>query len=201
MSQINTFIFDMGNVLIDYNPFRIMEQIVGDWESSPEIMAATVFSPLWIELDKGALTQEEAVSIMVSLTPQYAEQIQAVMDRWDETLLPNQGMLELVTKLKESGYGLHLLSNASLRFYRYADRFPVMKLMDSIHISASMKLIKPDPRIYQRVLEEQGLRPEACFFVDDLEDNIKGAESQGIHGYQFTTPAAFSQWLYENKFL
>ena len=52
MNGINTFIFDMGNVLIDYNPFRIMEEIVGDWEAIPEIMAATVFSPLWIELDK-----------------------------------------------------------------------------------------------------------------------------------------------------
>ena len=49
MNGINTFIFDMGNVLIDYNPFRIMEEIVGDWEAIPEIMAATVFSPLWIE--------------------------------------------------------------------------------------------------------------------------------------------------------
>lgn len=57
MNGINTFIFDMGNVLIDYNPFRIMEEIVGDWEAIPEIMAATVFSPLWIELDKGAVSQ------------------------------------------------------------------------------------------------------------------------------------------------
>ena len=56
MNGINTFIFDMGNVLIDYNPFRIMEEIVGDWEAIPEIMAATLFSPLWIELAKGAVS-------------------------------------------------------------------------------------------------------------------------------------------------
>lgn len=75
----------------------------------------------------------------------------------DETLLPIPGMLELVSQLKAQGYGLHLLSNASLRFYQYQNRFPVMKMMDSVHISASMRLIKPDPKIYQRVLEEQGL--------------------------------------------
>lgn len=201
MSQINTFIFDMGNVLIDYNPFRIMEQIVGDWEIMPEIMAVTVFSPLWMELDKGSISQEEAVKRMISQAPKYQEQIQAVMDRWDETLLPIPGMLELVTRLKEKGYGLHLLSNASLRFYRYADRFPVMQLMGSINVSASMGLIKPDPRIYQRVLAEQGLSPEACLFVDDLKENIQGAEGCGIQGYRFTTPEAFSLFLAEHKFI
>lgn len=201
MSQISTFIFDMGNVLIDYNPFRIMEQIVGDWEAIPEIMAVTVFSPLWIELDKGSLTQEDAVKRMVSQAPKYQEQIQAVMERWDETLLPVPGMLELVTQLKEKGYGLHLLSNASLRFYRYVGRFPVMKLMDSINVSASMKLIKPNPRIYQRVLKEQGLIPERCLFVDDLGENIRGAQNCGIQGYQFTTPEAFSLFLTERKFI
>lgn len=100
MNGINTFIFDMGNVLIDYNPFRIMEEIVGDWEAIPEIMAATVFSPLWIELDKGAVSQEDAVKTMVRQAPQHQEKIQAVMERWDETLLPIPGMLELVSQLK-----------------------------------------------------------------------------------------------------
>ena len=80
MNGINTFIFDMGNVLIDYNPFRIMEEIVGDWEAIPEIMAATVFSPLWIELDKGAVSQEDAVKTMVRQAPQHQEKIQAVME-------------------------------------------------------------------------------------------------------------------------
>lgn len=201
MNGINTFIFDMGNVLIDYNPFRIMEQIVGDWEAIPEIMAATVFSPLWIELDKGAVSQDEAVKIMIRQAPQHQEKIQAVMDRWDETLLPVSGMLELVAQLKAQGYGLHLLSNASLRFYQYQDRFPVMKLMDSIHISASIRLIKPDPKIYQSVLDAQGLHPEACLFVDDLSDNIQGAQACGIQGYQFSTPDAFSVFLRQNKFL
>ena len=92
MNGINTFIFDMGNVLIDYNPFRIMEEIVGDWEAIPEIMAATVFSPLWIELDKGAVSQEDAVKTMVRQAPQHQEKIQAVMERWDETLLPIPGI-------------------------------------------------------------------------------------------------------------
>ena len=187
MNGINTFIFDMGNVLIDYNPFRIM--------------AATVFSPLWIELDKGAVSQEDAVKTMVRQAPQHQEKIQAVMERWDETLLPIPGMLELVSQLKAQGYGLHLLSNASLRFYQYQNRFPVMKMMDSVHISASMRLIKPDPKIYQRVLEEQGLQPEACLFIDDLKDNIQGAQACGIHGYQFSTPDAFSDFLRRNKFL
>ena len=201
MNGINTFIFDMGNVLIDYNPFRIMEEIVGDWEAIPEIMAATVFSPLWIELDKGAVSQEDAVKTMVRQAPQHQEKIQAVMERWDETLLPIPGMLELVSQLKAQGYGLHLLSNASLRFYQYQNRFPVMKMMDSVHISASMRLIKPDPKIYQRVMEEQGLQPEACLFIDDLKDNIQGAQACGIHGYQFSTPDAFSDFLRRNKFL
>lgn len=117
------------------------------------------------------------------------------MERWDETLLPIPGMLELVSQLKAQGYGLHLLSNASLRFYQYQNRFPVMKMMDSVHISASMRLIKPDPKIYQRVLEEQGLQPEACLLIDDLKDNIQGAQACGIHGYQFSTPDAFSDFL------
>ena len=110
-------------------------------------------------------------------------------------------MLELVSQLKAQGYGLHLLSNASLRFYQYQNRFPVMKMMDSVHISASMRLIKPDPKIYQRVLEEQGLQPEACLLIDDLKDNIQGAQACGIHGYQFSTPDAFSDFLRRNKFL
>ena len=90
----------MGNVLIDYNPFRIMEEIVGDWEAIPEIMAATVFSPLWIELGQRRRFPGGCSKTMVRQAPQHQEKIQAVMERWDETLLPIPGMLELVSQLK-----------------------------------------------------------------------------------------------------
>ena len=199
--MITTFIFDMGNVLLDYNPGEIMKQLVRDPEKFPAVMAATLASSQWALLDQGILTQEEALAQMIQQAPRYQREIEEVMARWDETLAPIPGMLELVAQLKKKGYGLHLLSNASLRFYQYAERYPVMALFDSLNISASMKLIKPDPKIYQHVLRERNLIADACLFVDDREDNIQGAQSCGLHTFQFTSPERFHEFLCSSGFL
>lgn len=178
-------IFDMGNVLLIFDPERTVRSLVGDSPNLREICRATMGGPEWKELDRGSISEEEALGRMISRAPEFREEIELVMARWDELLTPVEGMQALLEELKSRGYTLHLLSNASLRFFQYWGRYPFSSLFNSINVSAQMRMLKPEPGIYRALLRQRALSPEECLFVDDLEENVAGAQAVGIHGLRF----------------
>ena len=186
--MIRNLVFDMGNVLIHYIPQVFMDRLGVPAEDQP-LLAREVFGSVeWIRMDRGTLGQEEAVAAMEARLPrrlwEYARRL--VLGWWlDGPLMPVEGMAALLEELKGLGYGLYLLSNATVRQPEYFPGIPGSQFFDGAVISAHWKVLKPEREIYEILFREYGLEPSECFFVDDLNINVEGALCAGMDGYVF----------------
>lgn len=183
--MIKNIIFDMGNVLLSYEPKIYVRKIIHDVNTAEAVLRELFQGPEWPMLDAGTLTEEDAVKRIQARIPQYAESVQCAMDGWDEMMTPLPGMLEIVAALKENGYRLYVLSNASLRFFSYYEQKEVFHYFDGFVVSAKEKIVKPDPEIYCRLLKRFDLKAEECLFIDDMQQNIAGASKVGMYGHCF----------------
>jgi len=134
----------------------------------------------------GTLTEEEALARWQAQIPERLREVTAEMlAHWHELFRPVEGMAELVRSLKAAGYGCYLLSNTSLRFFDYWERFEALRLLDGRFVSAEYRLLKPDPAIFHKMTEVFGLCPEECYFIDDLPENAEAARSVGMTAFCF----------------
>lgn len=186
--MIKNIVFDMGKVLVDYDDMISCNHFAKSEEEALAIHRELFRSPEWIDMDRGTMTEEEAmVRIKKRLNnPEWNEAAQQCMDHWHEYNLHGKlGMAEVVADMKHRGYGIYLLSNASTRLRRYQHTLPGFQYFDGTIVSAEEKLLKPEPEIYHRLFDRYNLKPEECFFIDDLEVNIQGAAACGMRGYCF----------------
>lgn len=184
--MIRNIIFDMGQVLIYFRPESFLNRYEITAEEK-ELLYREVFQSMeWPLLDWGELTDQEALERMKPRIPAHLHGIAGeLVSMWDRPIEPIPGMAELVKSLKEAGYGIYLLSNASLRHPDYWNRIPGSEYFDGVLVSAFEKLVKPDPAIYGRLLTRFGLQAEECLFIDDAPVNIAGAYLAGIDGIIF----------------
>ena len=184
--MIRNVIFDMGGVLIRFDLGIFLDRLKPD-EADRKLLTDQVFlSVEWARMDRGSMTEEEAVRSICQRVPERLHgAVETLVMHWDEPLLPVDGMYELIRELKEAGYGIYLLSNASLRQHAYWPRIGASRFFDGCLISADEKVVKPQPEIYRLLLERFGLRPEECFFIDDVPANVEGALFCGLHGAVF----------------
>ena len=137
-------------------------------------------------MDRGDHDEPQAAEKMCARLPAHLHaQARELVCHWDEPLVPIPGMAELVAQLKEAGYGIWLLSNASRRQRQYWPRLPVHRYFDGTLISAEEGVIKPGHAIYRRCLQKFGLIAGECFFIDDSAANIAAALELGIRGHEF----------------
>ena len=188
--MIQNIVFDMGNVLIRFEPRLFMER-VGVREEDRELILREVYQTLeWARMDRGSLTEAEAAEIMCARLPERLHsQVHRLVDEWDRPILPVEGMAELLKELKQAGYGLYLLSNASSRQHVYWQRVPGHEYFDGTLVSADEKLAKPQKEIYQRLFDKFSLKPEECLFVDDSPVNMEGAFCCHMPGIVFHNDA------------
>ena len=185
--MIRNILFDMGSVLVDFNPKRFTET-AGLSEADARLIREELFHSIeWAQLDRGTLTDRQILEIM---RPRFPERLWPTLERmvcrWDEPPVMIPGMYELVEALSREGYGLYLLSNAALRHDEYWPRYPVSRFFGNrLLISAHEKITKPDPRFYRLALERFGLDPAECLFVDDVPVNAEGAVFCGIDAILF----------------
>ena len=184
--MIKNIIFDMGNVLIRFDREVFLTRL-GVAQADRELLKREVFQSLeWARMDRGSLTDAEAAQSICRRLPEHLhDAAEKLVQMWDRPILPVPGMLELIRELKEKGYGIYLLSNASLRQHDYWPRVEASRYFDGTLISADVKLVKPQPEIYRLLLEKFDLKGEECFFVDDLPSNVEGAFYVGIPGAVF----------------
>ncbi len=184
--MIRNIVFDMGNVLLRFDPGLFMDRLGVETQDRPLLMREVFKSLEWAQMDRGTLTDGQAVSSICRRLPERLhDTAEKLVTLWDRPILEIEGSFELVRELSGLGYGIYLLSNASLRQHDYWPRVPASGYFDGTLISADVKLIKPQPEIYRLFLETFSLRPEECFFIDDANYNIEGALNAGMSGAIF----------------
>ena len=184
--MIRNIIFDMGGVLLDYCPPRFVDHL-GVGPEDKKLLLQEVFNTVeWFRLDRGTITEEEAAAAMKrNLPPRLHDAVDRMLNWWELDLREVEGMPELLAELKALGFGIYLLSNASVRQPEYFGRLSVSRYLDGGVISAPFKLLKPQREIYELLLREYRLKAEECFFVDDSVANVEGAYCVGITGAVF----------------
>lgn len=183
--KYKNIIFDFGNVIGRFNGRYILQHFCSS-EEDYQILADSIFSR-WPDLDKGTLDYELNIETVASEVPaRLEENVRTFFRDWPlyVDLLPQTA--DFIRELRRTDAKIYLLSNASTYFAEwFSDRDPI-KDFDGIVFSAPLKMAKPEPEIYQYLFNRFDLRPEACFFIDDLEENIQTGRSLGMDGIVFT---------------
>ena len=184
--MIKNILFDMGNVLIHFDRRAFLDRLDISEEDKQLLMREVFLSVEWVQMDRGTLWEASAEPLMCRRLPERLHSaVHSLVSCWDEPMLPITGMAELVQELKEDGYGIYLLSNASLRQHDYWSKVPGWQFFDGKIISADEKVMKPHPDYYLRAMERFKLIPGECIFIDDVPANIEGAMYCGIPGIVF----------------
>ena len=184
--MIRNIIFDMGNVLLRFDKDLFIQRLGVSPEDGKILMVEVFCSLEWSRMDRGSMTEAQAAESICRRVPERLHQaVHSLTDRWERPILPVEGTYELVEELKNAGYGIYLLSNASLRQHFYWPRVPGNELFDGTLISSDVGLVKPQLEIYHLLLEKFSLKADECFFVDDSPMNIEGAYFCGIPGAVF----------------
>ena len=185
--MIDTIVFDMGQVLIRWTGALLLEQY-GLSEEDHALLLRELFGDVeWPMLDHGTISFEAAAEAVCRRVPEHLHGIvrELVTGWWHQPMRPIPGMADLVRELKDNGYGIYLLSNASTALRGYFPRIPGSECFDGLMVSAEEKLLKPQHEIYERLYERFGLVPEQCVFIDDSPANIEGAMLTGMQGIVF----------------
>jgi 2-haloacid dehalogenase len=190
-----TPVFDIGNVLIRWDPACLYSQLLPDAGAVSGFLAEVDFHGWNREQDRGR-DIDVATEWLVSAYPHYATLIRAYRARFQETIpgaIPET--VELLQALRARG-PVYAITNYNQTLFRETqDRFPFLRQFTDVVVSGAEQLLKPDPRIYRMLLERNGLRADDCLFIDDVPENVDGARAVGMHAVQFTTPAALHRAL------
>ena len=184
--MIKNIVFDMGNVLLRFDPEFFIQQLGVTPEDGRTLLVQVFRSLEWARMDRGSLTEKQAAELICQRLPERLHAAAYILtDQWERPIQAIDGSYALVEELKNLGYGLYLLSNASYRQHDYWPLLPCSRFFDGTLISADVKLVKPQPEIYRLLFEKFSLKPEECFFVDDSPPNVEGALYCGMPGAVF----------------
>ena len=183
--MIKNVVFDLGLVLLDFTPENYLNKCGLSTEEIPQYKKMIWGSPEWYQCDRGDFTYDEMIDKICASNPQHSEKLREILDKNnydnDSILSEVPGSYEYVEGLKKRGYRIFFLSNVDDWILKYdQDTFRVFELGEGGVYSCEEKCAKPDPRIYQILLDRFGLIPGECVFIDDSSRNVQGAQSVGI---------------------
>ena len=184
--MIKNIVRDMGNVLLNYDPESILNMFCSSDEEKDVIRKELFNGPEWLMGDRGDIKDCERYDLIKDRVPEkYHEALRNCALKWDLCMEPLPGAREFCEAVKEKGYGIFVLSNASDLFYEYFPRLLPLDFFDGVFVSSDYKMLKPDEVIYHTFLEKHGLKAEECLFIDDREENVSGAKAVGFNGCVF----------------
>jgi 2-haloacid dehalogenase len=180
-------IFDLGGVLLDWNPRYLYRKLFNGDEAAMEHFLATVCTTEWNECQDAGRTFAEGTR---ALLPQHADKIELIEafgKRFGELIAgPIDGAVEVLAEVKQRGGPLYAITNWSAEtFPPQRQRFPFLSWFDGIVVSGVERVIKPDPRIFRILCERYRVVPESAVFIDDVAANAAAASALGIHGIHF----------------
>ena len=190
-------VFDLGGVLIDWDPRHLYRKLFAGDEAAVEHFLATVCTHEWNRWQDAGRSFAEGARLLKVEHPDKAELIDAYGNRFDEMIAgPIAGSVDILAELRDRGTPLYGLTNWSAETYPAAlQRFAFLRWFRGILVSGEVGLIKPDPRIFTLLIERFAIEPQRAVFVDDVEANAAAVLPFGIHAIHFTTPANLRQEL------
>lgn len=190
-------IFDVGGVLLEWNPRHLYRKLFGGDDAAMEAFLATVCTKAWNEQQDAGRTFADATRELLPRHADKLELIEAWGRRFDE-MIPGaiDGVVATVGELKARGVPLYAITNFSAEtFPSQLERFEFLSWFDGIVVSGVEHVMKPDPRIFRILLDRYTVAPESAVFIDDVAANADAATRLGIHGIHFRAPAQLRQEL------
>ena len=190
--MIKNIVFDIGNVLIGFDPMEYLTALFGK-EKAVRIAEAVFGSGYWPELDIALLSEERILGLFYSAAPELHDEIKEAFDRIGECVTKCEWVRPFIDSLKQKGYGVYFLSNMSEHVKSSnPEAFAFTSAMDGGIWSCDVHLIKPDAAIYRSLFDTYGLVPEECLFIDDHWENIAAGKKLGMKGIVFRDPDQLS---------
>ena len=192
MNKIDTIVFDLGNVLIRWDPYPVLLKAFNNEDIKTRWFLDNICHMEWnTTLDTG-IRFDDAKKQRIAEYPEYEEYIAIYLDKWEEMLQGAiDGTLDILKKLKESGkYKLFAITNWSAEKFPVArQKYSFLSWFDDIVVSGEIGIVKPDRRIYKYAIDRFNLQqPESALFIDDRMENIEAAGEFGIKGIHFRDP-------------
>lgn len=184
--MIKNIIFDLGNVLLDYNPNVILDKVCENAEEKGIILKELFQGEEWIQGDRGEITNSQRFDgVSKRVLGHLHEKLRECVEHWDICMVPVRGAQEFLANVRKAGYKTYVLSNACTKFYEYFPKHYDIDGFDGIVVSSDIHMIKPDLRIYEYLLTKYQLIPKECLFIDDRKENVEAAELAGMAGFVF----------------
>ena len=197
-SSIDTVIFDLGNVLIPFNPRWLFRTMLPDEASIDAFFAETDFEAWNIQMDAGQPFAEGIASHSRKF-PHHRPLFEAFFDRWHETVgEPITESVDILRTLQQRGIRTYALTNFSAETFPLAvARFPFLNDFDGTVVSGIERLVKPDPSIYRLLMDRYTIEPSRAVFIDDRLENVEAARAVGLHAIHFVDATALRPALRE----
>ncbi len=187
MSVVPSIVFDLGGVVVDWEPERLVASIA-DSETMRERVRREIFDHSdWLDLDRGSLELAEAIRRFAARTELAHATVVALLDRVAPSLTPKEDTLDLIRELRAAGHPLYFLSNMAPTSIAYLERMrDFWPLFDGGIVSCRVGLLKPELAMFERLLTQYALHASDTIFVDDLQGNVDAAAALGMRAIRFT---------------
>ncbi|MBF1211374.1 HAD family hydrolase [Granulicatella adiacens] len=183
---MKNLVFDMGNVLIEWNSEKILQAITDDRKLQNLLRKEVFETGLWVQTDEGVKTREEMIEIVTAkIGEEYRNEITQLSRYWYKYVDVYTKVQDRIIELSKNGYNIYILSNTAYTFYDLVKEgyLPAASIAKGIVLSCEEKVLKPNEKIYNILLERYNLDPHDAMFFDDLSENIWGAARCGINGF------------------
>ena len=189
MNSIDTVIFDLGGVLIDWNP-RYLYRKIFQTEEETEWFLANICTAEWNDLQDEGRTFAEATNELIARHPDWEMPIRAWYDRWEETISgPIHGTVEILQTVRNTDHKLYALTNWSSESFPIAlKKFNFLEWFDGIVVSGVEKMRKPDHRYFRVLFDRYSIEPGRSVFIDDNDKNILAGRELGLNVIRFVSP-------------
>ena len=200
--SITTVVFDLGGVLIDWDPRHLYRQMFSDPQEM-EVFLRDVVSPDWNAEQDSGRTWAEATALLLGEHPEHEPMITAYVERWDEMLAgPIKGTVAILEVVRDAGLRIYALTNWSAEtFPRARPLFPFLEWFEGIVVSGDEGIRKPDPEIWHRLIARYAIEPATTVYIDDMPYNAVAATDLGFEAIRFESPEQLRTRLVELRVL
>ncbi len=184
--MIKNIVFDVGRVLVSFEPVQYLAQIGFDEVTRKHILEAMFENGRWLEGDRGVLSIEELLECYIANAPTYKNEITEAFRRIGEAIEVLPHTMKWLADLKARGYRLFVISNyGEYTYVQTKEKLTFLQYMEGSLFSYRYKIVKPEPEIYEMLLDDYHLKAEECVFIDDSLVNVEGATAVGYQAIQF----------------